>query len=189
MAAFRYRAKIDHTEKTIQALFRAEYHVYEQKRMLFRFLLGLAVVFLGVFAPLPNWARAILLLIGAWLIASLDFPSQIRADKALEARGGQLPRMTYEFFDDHLRLSGEGSMDVPYAKLRRLIEDRKHLYLFLSRDSVCMLDPSTLQPNDPDAFRSFLAEKTGLPWRKDRGLLSLDLADLILMFRERKNSG
>ena len=38
MAACRYRAKIDHTEKTILTLFRVEYHTYEQKKMLLRFL-------------------------------------------------------------------------------------------------------------------------------------------------------
>ena len=32
MAECRYRAKIDHTEKTILTLFRVEYHVYEQKK-------------------------------------------------------------------------------------------------------------------------------------------------------------
>ncbi len=185
MADCRYRAKIDHTEKTILTLFRVEYHCYEQKKMLLRFLLGLAVVFAGVFVPLPTWARAILLLIGAWLIASLDFPSQIRADRTLEARKGALPRMTYAFYENEMKVSGEGAMSIPYRKLKRLIEDKNYLYLFLSRDSVCMLARDSLQPKEPDAFKAFLAEKTGLVWRRERGLLSLDLADLILMFRER----
>lgn len=185
MADCRYRARIDHTEKTILTLFRVEYRVYEQKKMLLRFLAGLAIVFAGVFAPLPTWARAILMLIGAWLVASLDFPSQLRADRTLEARKGLLPRMRYEFYDDELRLSGEGAMSIPYGKLDRLVEDREHLYLFLSRDSVCMLSRDTLQPKEPEAFKTFLAEKTGLVWRRERGLLSLDLADLILMYRDR----
>lgn len=64
--------------------------MYEQKKMLFRFLIGLAIIFAGVFITLPTWARAILLLIGAWFIASLDFPSQLRADRTLEARKGVL---------------------------------------------------------------------------------------------------
>lgn len=186
MTECRYRAKIDHTEKTILTLFRVEYHVYEQKRMVLRFLAGIALIFIGVFAPLPTWARAILLLIGAWLIASLDFPSQLRADRTLETRKGMLPRMNYEFYEDELRVSGEGSMRVPYHKLSRLVEDREYLYLFLSRDSVCMLASDSLHPKKPDAFKEFLAEKTGLIWRRDKAMLSINLADLILMFRERK---
>lgn len=186
MADCPYRARIDHTEKTILRLFRVEYRAYEQKKMLLRFLVGLAIVFAGVFAPLPTWSRAVLLLIGAWLIASLDFPSQLRADRTLEARKGVLPRMSYAFQEDEILLSGEGTMRIPYRRLTRLIEDRDYLYLFLSRDSVCMLARDTLQPKEPDAFKAFLAEKTGLVWRRERGLLSLDLADLILMLRDRK---
>ena len=186
MAECLYRAKIDHTEKTIQTLFRVEYHTYELKKMLIRFAVGIAVILIGVFASLPTWARAVLLLIGAWLVASLDFPSQIRADRTLEARKGVLPRMSYAFYEDEFRLSGEGAMSIPYKKLDRLIEDREHLYLILSRDSICMLARESLQPKDPDAFKAFLAEKTGLTWRREKGILSLDLSDLILMFRDRK---
>ena len=188
MAACRYRAKIDHTEKTILTLFRVEYHTYEQKKMLLRFLIGFLIVLAGVFAPLPTWGRAVLLLIGAWLIASLDFPSQIRVDRTLEQRKGRLPRMSYEFYEDEFVLSGEGTMRIPYKKLRRLIEDRDYLYLFLSRDSVCMMARSSLQPQEPDKFKAFVAEKTGLLWRRERGLLSIDLTDLILMFRDRKKN-
>ena len=186
MADCRYRAKIDHTEKTIMTLFRVEYHVYEQKKMLFRFLIGLAIIFAGVFITRPTWARAILLLIGAWFIASLDFPSQLRADRTLEARKGVLPRMSYEFYEDEFRISGEGSMSVPYKKLSYLVEDREYLYLFLSRDSVCMMETSSLKPKEPDAFKAFLADRSGLIWRREKGLLSIDLTDLILMYRDRK---
>ena len=186
MAECRYRAKIDHTEKTILTLFRVEYHVYEQKKMLLRFLIGLAIVFIGVFAPLPKWARAVLMLIGAWLIASLDFPSQLRADRTLETRKGVLPRMNYTFYEDEFRISGEGAMSIPYQKLNFLIESRDYLYLFLSRDSVCMLERASLQPNDSDAFKAFLTEKTSLVWRQEKGLLSINLTDIILMFRARK---
>ena len=186
MADCRYRAKIDHTEKTIMTLFRVEYHVYEQKKMLFRFLLGIAIVFAGVFLSLPTWARAVLLLIGAWFIASLDFPSQLRADRTLEARKGVLPRMSYEFYEDELKISGEGAMSIPYKKLSRLVEDREYLFLFLSRESVCMLESDSLQPKEPDSFKTFVAEKTGLVWQREKSLLSIGLTDLILMYRDRK---
>lgn len=186
MTGCRYRAKIDHTEKTILTLFRVEYHVYEQKKMLIRFLIGIAIVLVGVFVQLPTWARAVLLLIGTWLIASLDFPSQLRADRALETRKGLLPRMSYEFYEDEFTLSGEGSMHIPYHKLSRLVEDRDYLFLFLSRESVCMMSRDSLQPKEPDKFKTFLAEKTGLIWRRERGLLSIDLTDMILMFRDWK---
>ena len=183
--AVRYRAQIRHNEKTIQRLYRTQYYAYSKLKLLIRAAIGAALILAAVLPTLSTWARAILMLIGAWLVVSGDFPAQLRADRALEQRKAALPVMSYTFFDDHLALSGEGKMDIPYAKIHRLAQEREYLYLFLSRDSVCMLERSTLRPADDGAFLKFMEEKTGQYWRKERGLLSLNLADLILMIRDR----
>ena len=188
MAAGQYSAGIDHTEKTITALFRAEYHAYEKSRMLLRLLLGLALIFAAALLTLPAWVKAILLLFGAWFAASMDFPSQIRADKTIEARKGRLPSMRYEFLGDRVSLTGEGHMTIPYKKFTRLTQDREYLYLFLDRDSVCMLDRKTLKPQEPEAFLKFIEEKTGLHWQREFSFLSLNLPDLLIIFRERRKS-
>ena len=185
MAASRFTGKITHSEKTIQALYRAEYHAYELPRILLRMALGLALVFLVFFLSLPTWAKALGLLFGAWFLVSGDFPSQIRADKALQARRSALPEMRCEFLEDRFSLSGEGKMSIPYQKLERLSQDRDFLYLFLAKDSVCMLERSSLRPQPPEDFMRFIEERTGLSWRREFSLLSLNLADLIRIFREK----
>ncbi len=185
MAAERYTARIDHTEKTINALFRAEYHAFEQRRMLFRFLLGLGLILAAFLVPMPKWVKAILLLLGAWFAASLDFPSQIRADRTIEARHGVLPGMRYEFHPDRVVLTGEGSMTIPYGKFTRLMQDRDYLYLFISRDSVCMLERASLKPQPPETFMRFIEEKTGLNWRREFSYFSLNLADILQILRDR----
>lgn len=185
MAACQFTGKIDHTEKSIQALFRAEYHAYEMPRILIRMGIGVALVFAAVFLTLPTWARAVLMLFGAWFLVSGDFPSQIRADKAVEARHGVLPGMRYEFFDDRVKLTGEGSMTIPYKKYARLTQDREYLYLFLSKDSVCMLERATLKPAKPEAFMKFIEEQTGLAWRREFSLLTLNLTDLLQISGDR----
>lgn len=186
MAGFHYYGKIEHTEQTINALYRAQYHAYEKPQMLVWMAVGFGMVLLAAFANFPVWAKGILLLIGAWLLISMDFPSQVRADRAVEARRGNLPKMEYEFHKDAIKVSGEGSMSIAYKKIVRLAEDKNYLYLFMGKDSICMIDRNTIQPKSADEFKAFLGKKTGLDWQNEKSLLALNLADVILMFRGRK---
>lgn len=173
-----YSAKIDHNENTIEAMYKVRYYVYGKLRIVLRLLLGLALVMTAVFSHFPMWGKALLLLAGTWLIATKDLPAQAQADKALMQRGAVLPSMSYSFYDDHLRLSGEGSMDLPYEKLSRLVEEDKYLYLFVSQDSVCMLERSSVQPEDDKGLMAFLEEKTGLKWSREKNLLAMNIFDI-----------
>lgn len=184
MAQALYRAKITHTEKTVEQLYKMQYYVYEKPRMIARMLIGFALVVLAAAMSLPTWAKAVLLLIGAWLLVSRDFPAAVRADKALSERKAKLPDMNYAFGPDTLHLSGEGSMDIPYKKLTRLVEDRQYLYLFLSRNSVCMMEKASVKPDDLMAFAKFLEEKTGLKWQAEKSFLSMSIYDIRRAIRD-----
>lgn len=188
MASFQFYGKIEHTEKTIMALYRAQYHAYEKPQMLLWMGFGFALIMIAAFATIPMWAKTILLLIGAWLVISMDFPSQVRADRAVEARRGNLPKMEYEFHKDAVKVSGEGSMSIPYKKIVRLAEDKGYLYMFMDKDSICMVDRNTIKPKSVDEFKEFMAKKTGLDWQNEKSLLAMNLADVILIFRNRKDS-
>lgn len=188
MASFQFYGKIEHTEKTIMALYRAQYHAYEKPQMLLWMGFGFALIMIAAFATIPMWAKTILLLIGAWLVISMDFPSQVRADRAVEARRGNLPKMEYEFHKDAVKVSGEGSMSIPYKKIVRLAEDKGYLYMFMDKDSICMVDRNTIKPKSVDEFKEFIAKKTGLDWQNEKSLLAMNLADVILIFRNRKDS-
>ena len=120
MAEICYRAKITHTEKTVEQLYKMQYYVYEKPRMLLRMLLGFGLVLAAVVTDIPNWGKALLLLAGAWLLVSKDFPAAVRADRALSERKARLPNMNYSFGPETVHLSGEGSMDIPYGKFTRL---------------------------------------------------------------------
>lgn len=188
MASPRYTASIDHSEKTIERLYRTQRRTYDRGRIFLRLVLGFGMVLAAALVALPTWLKAILLLVGAWLMASGDFPAQIRADRAVQDRGGSLPKMRYEFYEDHLKLTGEGSMNIGYRKLNRLLEDKEFFYLFLERDSVCMIDRESLKPAKQEDFRLFLENATGLNWRQEKSFLSIDLADLIKMRRDKKRN-
>lgn len=183
-----YRGKIEHTAKTVELLYRTTYYAYSKARMLIRLGIGAALVIVSVAVALPMWARALLMLLGAWLMASKDFPSQIRADRVMEARGGSLPGMEYEFYNGKVHLSGEGSMDIPYKRFSRLVEDESYLYLFISKDSVCMLERASVEPQPAEELMKFLEGKTGLKWRREKSLLSMNLWDLRQIIRDIRES-
>ena len=155
-----YRAKITHSGKTVEQLYKMQYYVYEKPRMLLRLLIGFGLVAVAVAAGFR------------------DFPAAVRADRALMERKAVLPNMNYSFGSETLRLTGEGSMDIPYKKITRLVEDKQYLYLFLSRNSVCMMEKDSVKPADIMAFAQFMEEKTGLKWRAEKPFLNMSIYDL-----------
>lgn len=183
MASYLYRGEIVYTEQTILQLFRTQYRSFSRRQMLVRFLFGLALVFFSAFVNLPVWAKSIILIFGAWLIVSLDFPSQVQADKTLQARHGILPKMEYLFFNSEMEISGEGTMRMKYKKLIRLVADSDYLYLFSSQNSVCMIDRHSIRSSD-ESLMLFLSEKTGLDWKTDKSFFFLNLYDLRQILRE-----
>ena len=188
MASCLFYAKIDHTEKTIESLYKAQYHTYEKSKMLLWMAVGFVFIFVAAFSSFPTWAKAILLLIGAWVVVSVDFPSQIRADRALEVRKAVLPKMEYEFHKDQMKISGEGSMSIPYKKIIRLTEDKYYMYIILSKESICMIDKSTVYPKSDKELKEFLSDKTKLYWQNEKSFLTMTLADILLIFKNRKNN-
>jgi len=182
-----YRAKITHTEKTVQQLYRMQYYSYGKAQMLLRAAVGFGLVLAAVMAGFPLWARALLLLFGSWLLVSRDFPASVRADRVLSERKAKLPGMEYRFGEDAVHLTGEGSMDLPYKKFTRLAEDRDYLYLFVTRDSVCMMERTSLKPPSVEEFKKFIEEKTGLTWRREKPFLSMSIYDIRQLLRDLKS--
>ena len=119
-----------------------------------------------------------LLILGTWFAVSTDFPAQVHADKVMQARKNNLPVMSYEFFDDHVKISGEGSMNISYKKFTKLIHDDMYCYLIISRESICMME----KPEKIQEFMKFLSERTNLVWQKEKSFLAMNIDDVKEMF-------
>ena len=180
MSEYIYKAGIDHTEKTIQELYKTQYYTYEKIRIIIRFLIGLALIIAAVSLYLPIWGRGAMLLLGTWMAVSTDFPAQVRADKVLQSRKGNLPGFIYEFFDDKIKLSSNynKSMDIPYNKLTKLLYDKEYFYLFISKKSVCMIDKKTFFNQDTEDFMKFIENKTGMKFLIQKSILAMNIHDI-----------
>ena len=177
----KYSASIKHDAHTIELLYKTQYYAYDKLRIIFRFIMGFALIASALFMSLPIWARGILLLTGTWLMSSSDFPAQVRADRVIQARHNNFPEMHYEFNEGYFTVSGEGSMNISYDKVSRLIYDSGYMYIFMSRDSVCMIDRNTL--SDSEEFMKFIESVTGHEWHKEKSLLSMNLEDVKRMIK------
>jgi len=65
--------------------------------------------------------------------------------------------------------------------------DKYYLYIIMSKDSICMIDKITVKPQSEKELKEFLANKTKLDWLNEKSFLLMNLADVILIFRNRKN--
>lgn len=178
--------EIAHTEKTIQRMFEVEYHTYEKLRMLSRAVLGGGLIVASVLINLHLILQGVLMLAGCWFLISPDFPADCRADQAFTARRGVLPIMKYTFTEQDITLRGEGVMQLGYDRIQYLVEDDGYFYLFLGKNSVCMVDKDTLVPASSDSLKTLLSEKTGLEWTRDRSLLSMNLQDILRALKARR---
>ena len=177
----KYSASIHHDSHTIEQLYRTQYYAYDKLRIITRFVAGFALIAVALFLPLSLWLRGILLLIGTWLVSSSDFPAQIRADKVIQSRHNNFPEMHYEFHEGYFSVSGEGSMNISYDKIARLIYDSRYLYIFMSRDSVCMIDRESL--SNIEEFMKFIESVSGHEWHKEKSLLAFNIEDIKQMLR------
>jgi len=181
-----FEGRIEHNSETIRRLYKAEYDTYEMKMVIIRYLAGALLAAGGLLGQFPIVIQAILMMIGCWLIVSRDFPSKCRADRALENRKQALPVIRSVFCDDCISLDGEGHMDMKYDCVQYLVDEKGYYFLFFGRNSACMIDGQTLQPDAADEFKQFASQKTGLEWRESTFWLNMNLQDIITMVKSRR---
>jgi hypothetical protein len=179
-----YQGQIEHNRQTIRALFKVTYYKYEMKKVAGRFLAGSILTVMGLIGKFPFIIQGILLLTGCWLLVSKDFPSKCKADRALEARKQQLPTVQSTFYEDYVELSSNGKMKIRYNEFEYLLEENEYIFLFLDRDSVCMIVRDTLEPNDYEAFKKFIQNKTTLKWEEHKPFWNMSLMELLQLIKK-----
>ena len=149
-------------------------------------LVGAGLVTTGLVANVPLAVQGLLIMFGSWLLVSKDFPAKVAAAEALDVRKRKkqaLPKLTTTFYDSGISLSGEGKMVFNYNKLSRLTEDDAYFYLFLAKDSACMIDKQSLMPNVSHEFKAYLTEKTGLEWIEIKPWFHMNIFEIIKALR------
>ena len=173
----RFTAHITHTYDTILRMCRAMDDTFFFKRKIFMALLGLALTVTGVWNT-QSVAGILFLMVGCWMLASLNLPAKNQADNIRKALGGKYPSNKYEFFDKHFVLYAQNQDVVSYSKLVRLVEDQAYCYLCLNEQAGYMLEKASLG-NELESYMAFMCKATGLQWTKPYRLATFNFKQLL----------
>ena len=177
-----YSATMEHSEATIRQLSKTQYNVFGVRIKLTLLLICCLWLYFGLFSNINGFAQIICLMGGCFTAVSLDMPAKRNADKILAQLNGKSMKTHYTFYDDGFSLGipgkeGSESPHTPYANIIRLVEDRTHYYLFISKFGAYMIDKSTVSP-DLNAFHEFMQSVCHQKWSGASGLLGLSLKKL-----------
>lgn len=175
----RFTAHIHHTYDTILRMCRAMDDTFFFRRKILMALAGMVLAVLGVW-NMESVVGILFLMIGCWMLASLNLPAKNQADNIKKALDGKYPQNKYEFFDKHFVLHAKNQDIVNYSKLVRLVEDEGFCYLCLNEQAGYMLEKASLG-NDLERFKAFMNKATGLKWTKPYRLSTFNIKNLMEM--------
>ena len=175
----RFTAYISHNYDTILRMCKALDDTFYFKRKIMMALGGAVLAVMGAW-NMQSMAGIIFMMVGCWMLASLNLPAKNQADNVRTALGNQYPQNRYEFFDKHFVLYAQNQDMVNYDKLIRLVEDEGYCYLCLNEQAGYMLEKASLG-GDVESFKAFMSKATGLKWVKPYRLLTLNFNQILEM--------
>lgn len=173
----RFTAQIHHTYDTILRMCRTLDDTFFFKRKILMALAGVALTVFGVW-NMENLAGILMMMIGCWMLASLNLPAKNQADNIKKALNGQYPQNKYEFFDKHFVLHAQNQDIVNYSSLTCLIEDEGFCYLCLNEKAGYMLEKASLG-QDLERFKAFMEKATGAKWKKPYRLATFNIKNMM----------
>jgi len=173
----RFTAHIQHSYDTILRMCRTMDDTFFFKRKLLMAFGGMALAVMGVW-NMQSIAGILMLMIGCWMLASLNLPAKNQADNIRQALGGQYPTNKYEFFDKNFVLYAQNQDVVTYDKIKRLIEDEGYCYLCLNEQASYMLEKASLG-TELEKFKAFMTKATGLKWTKPYRLSTFNIKHMM----------
>ena len=177
----RFTAHITHTYDTILRMCRAMDDTFFFRRKISMVIIGVMLTVFGVW-NMDNVVGILFLMIGCWLLASLNLPAKNQADNVRKALAGKYPANKYEFFDKHFVLYAQNQDIINYSNLIRLVEDEMYCYLWISRSASYMIEKYSLG-KEIENFKAFMEKQTGKEWEKPQKLMGVNLGTIIRMFK------
>lgn len=170
-----YEITTVYDHKALTALCRAVRKTYRRKRSLFlRILVGAFIATNAVFNGLLYWLGAfvfdftVILTVAAAVLLLLlcFFEDDLNAWIGGGMSYGYKQETTASLDEDAYTITLPGNVGRwQYDKIQRLCETEGYFVLLLSKRHGHVFDKSGFTKGDPDAFRTYITEKTGIPVR------------------------
>lgn len=183
MSKNHFEATVVFNDDTIRRMFRTEFNTYEGLRRVAWMGVAGALIILALFVTVPSVVKVLCLLVGCAMFAMPDFLSRVAAEGVIMQRGGAESCVYCRVNDGGIYV--ENGTHLLFSGVDRLIEDDQYFYLFQNRQMAVMIPKEQLIPKNPERFAKFVSKETGKEWKRTKGLLGLNLRDLIQMGKDR----
>ena len=177
----RYTAFIRHNYDTILRMCKTQYGINNFKNRMIMIVVGTLLAIVGL-PVIGSWIGLLMVMIGCFMITSVDMPARMQADEIKKALNGKYPRNSYEFYDGHFVILAQNHDIVNYDRVIRLVEDEMYCYLWISRSASYMIEKYSLGKELED-FKAFMEKHTGKEWEKPQKLMGVNLGTIIRMFK------
>lgn len=121
------------------------------------------------------------------LVMFLKSPER-NAKQVLDQLKGKFPLVTYTFKEDVLQADFDGQVTfIFYDDVAALGEDRRYCYLTLESKQMYIVPKEAVSALD--AWKKRLANATGVEWKKNRGVLTASIWDVIANWKSGRGKG
>ncbi|MCD8225119.1 MAG: hypothetical protein LUC99_09815 [Clostridiales bacterium] len=162
-----FETEIKHTDKTLEALARMQYNLFNAKTKIFWQIASVVLVFIGVLNFSAYWG-ILVAAAGCYMLTNIyAIPSHTahQVSDQLKNSGMAYPHSRYRFLENEMEIaslpSGQRDGSLTYADVCKLGEDLQYFYLF-RKDSGGYMISKTALGDKSASFRSFIEQKTGL---------------------------
>lgn len=175
----RFEAHIEHTEDTLYKLSNVQYHTFCAGRIFLWMISAIICIVLAVYNGTNNLFFYIFMMLGCWMITTVNMPARRKVDRIIDFCKGKFPSSKYQFFEEHIKIIYDKTEDVlEYTKIYMLLEDIDYFYIFINRNAGYMLPKSSLRPQKNDEFKRFLEEKTSCTCKRPTTLMNMNIYNI-----------
>lgn len=175
-----YDAEIQYDEQAVRTLANMQYRVFGGKIRIAVITVCCVFLAIGVLGNLSTTWRIFFLMLGCIPIPSINLPAKIVAERVIKQFNGHLPTMSYDFGEAAFHVETEqGSQDVRYSDVFRLIDDDHYLFIMMQNKSAYLLNRNG---NFAD-IKKRLARCTGFGWVSPRKFTQVSLRTLVRDYR------
>ena len=171
-----YTAKMKHSGETITRLVVMQYDTFQFGKKFVRILFSLVLIAYGALFLQEKMVTPILaLFLGCMMIAGLNTRPKHNANLLIKQMNGKFPSSDYYFSETGFKDSVK-SEEIPYSRLVRLVDDRKYMYFYVTKESAYMVDNASVKGEGGlEGLKDFVAAKSGLKWTRPVTLLNFGL--------------
>lgn len=163
----KFTAQVQYDEAAVKLLCRVVCDTYAKQSPLIIGTLSISLIIGGIWAGLNETTGLLAAAFGCILLPHIQYHRRNFTKQMLAVVQGWWPKMHYVFTDKEVITdSGRETTRTSYESIIRLTRSSEYDYLFVSRTTAFMIDMRKMSQDERDAMEAFLAEKTGLAFKK-----------------------